>query len=98
MGWFDGMQPLNGKTQVTLTIAGVVAALSAMFSAGMAYQTLKQHTADKSVHESAKVKIERIDDRIRLHNRPIEVRLDEIDKKLEKLDTKLDRNLNTGRL
>ena len=97
MGWLENMQ-LNGKTQVTLTVAGVLAALSAMFSAGMAYQTLEQHTADKSVHESPKAKIERIDDRIRLHNRPIEVRLDEIDKKLEKLDTKLDRNLNQGRL
>ena len=79
------MQPMNGKAKIGLTIAGVLAILAAVFTAGGSYSSVTAHTEDKAIHEGAGQKERRIDERIRLHLRPMEVKLDQMDKKIDRL-------------
>jgi len=79
------MQPMNGKAKIGLTIAGVLAILAAVFAAGGSYSSVTTHTEDKTIHEGARQKEKRIDERVKLHLRPMEVKLDQMDKKIDRL-------------
>jgi hypothetical protein len=79
---------LNGKTRMTLTIAGAIAVLAAVFTAGVSFARLDSHVDNDALHETPMEKTNRINDRINLRLRPIEVQLDEINKKIDHLLSK----------
>ncbi len=79
------MPLLNGKTKVGLSIAGVVAIAAAIFTAGGSYRAVMSHAEVEGIHETGEQMQPRIDERVRLHLKPIEVKLDEMDKKIDRL-------------
>ncbi len=76
-------------TKITLSIGAVVAILAAVFSAGASSYRLTSHVDDPEIHETGEAKTKRIDERIdariRLHLKPIEVKLEEMDDKIDRL-------------
>ncbi len=79
------MPPLNGKTKVGISIAAVVAMAAAIFTAGGSYRAVTSHADVEGIHETGEQMHPRIDERVRLHLNPIEVKLNEMDKKIDRL-------------
>ena len=77
----------NGTTRIGLTIAGVIAAISVVFSAGIVYAKLTFHVEDEAIHTQTEGKYRMIDSRVEMRFGP---RLDAIDKHLKQIDNKLD--------
>ena len=73
---------VNGKTKVA---AGVIAIAAASFAAGGSYRAVMSHAEAREIHETGEQMQPRIDERVQLHLKPIEVKLDEMDKKIDRL-------------
>ena len=92
------MPVFNGNTKVALSIAGMLTLLGAVFAAGMSWSKVEAHAENTTIHESPEKKQQRIDDRIKLHLRPIDVRLESMDRKIDRIDTNLREFTNRGRI
>lgn len=76
---------MNGKWKIGISLAGILSLLAVAFYSGATYSSLNHHLKRSDFHETRKQKEELIDGRIRLHLKPLEVQLDEMNKKLDLL-------------
>lgn len=86
------MAEFNGK-RITLTVAGVVAVLAAVFTAGINYHRVEAHVDDTVVHETPMAKTMRIDERIKFRIDPVLVQLSALQSDTDRIEKKLDRLL-----
>ena len=81
---------VNGKTKVGLSIAGAIAILVTVFGMGVNWARIEGHIESKERHENGVEKSRRIDERIGFAVRPLEVKIDTVLIRQDRLDAKLD--------
>jgi len=92
------MPALNGNTKVAVSIGFALALIAGVWTAGASWSKVEDHAKDTVIHEGAATKEQRIDRRINLHLKSIDVRLDGMDKKIDRIDRNLQEFTNKGRL
>ena len=79
--------PTNGTARLGLTVAGVLAAIGVIFSAGITYARLTIHVEDEDIHQGVTEKHQMIDKRTDERLGP---RLEAIERQLMTMNQKLD--------